>query len=483
MLVFGALFSNGVLYVEWLDEFDESHGATAWVGSIATGTTLLMGPVASSLLKRYTCRQVIVVSAIVMSAGFIISSFATGIIFLCLSFGVVAGTSSGIANFAAVVILNQYFDERLPLAMGIGSAGVGVGAFSFSLIMKYIVQQYSWRGSLLILGAIQLHVVICGLFLVDNSYIAKKLMKKEKMRVRDSSYEKKLIEDQASKAMLMTSEEKFYQIKFIESNSVLSDDRISEIKHSYNSLKNTHQTKKSSKNTLTKNVRSLGSKIKSFRLDDSTKTLLMNPVFWIIFLSDFLSWLIQFVPYIHLPEKTQMLGIEEGALMVSIMGFGNALGKLFFGFVCTIFNWNPLYVFMVAQTLFGVCTILNPICVELWSLTLFAVSFGICSGAYALMMVIPSDLLGMENFSQAYGFMLAGEGLGVYLGPPLVGWMSDLYKSYDSSFYLAGTLLLTSAVILLLPACVPQLQSKKNIKNNNNNCEKMYLEEMNQYGN
>lgn len=43
MLVFGALFSNGVLYVEWLDEFDESHGATAWVGSIATGTTLLMG--------------------------------------------------------------------------------------------------------------------------------------------------------------------------------------------------------------------------------------------------------------------------------------------------------------------------------------------------------------------------------------------------------------------------------------------------------
>ena len=43
MLVFGALFSVGVLYVEWLDEFKASRGATAWVGSIATGTTLLMG--------------------------------------------------------------------------------------------------------------------------------------------------------------------------------------------------------------------------------------------------------------------------------------------------------------------------------------------------------------------------------------------------------------------------------------------------------
>ena len=42
-LVFGQLFSVGLLYVSWIDEFQRSRAETAWVASIATGTTLLMG--------------------------------------------------------------------------------------------------------------------------------------------------------------------------------------------------------------------------------------------------------------------------------------------------------------------------------------------------------------------------------------------------------------------------------------------------------
>ena len=42
-LVFGSVMSVGVLYVEWLDEFEMGLGNTALVGSIATGSVLLMG--------------------------------------------------------------------------------------------------------------------------------------------------------------------------------------------------------------------------------------------------------------------------------------------------------------------------------------------------------------------------------------------------------------------------------------------------------
>lgn len=42
-LMFGTLFSVGVLYVEWLDEFQTSKGDTAWIGSLATGSSLLAG--------------------------------------------------------------------------------------------------------------------------------------------------------------------------------------------------------------------------------------------------------------------------------------------------------------------------------------------------------------------------------------------------------------------------------------------------------
>jgi len=54
-------------------------------------------------------------------------------------------------------------------------------------------------------------------------------------------------------------------------------------------------------------------------------------------------------------------------------------------------------------------------------MALFATTFGFLSGTYALMMVVPADLLGEELFGLSYGFLLAAEGVGVYLGPPLVG--------------------------------------------------------------
>ena len=43
LLVFGTVMSVGVLYVEWLDEFEMGLGNTALIGSIGTGSVLLMG--------------------------------------------------------------------------------------------------------------------------------------------------------------------------------------------------------------------------------------------------------------------------------------------------------------------------------------------------------------------------------------------------------------------------------------------------------
>lgn len=73
------------------------------------------------------------------------------------------------------------------------------------------------------------------------------------------------------------------------------------------------------------------------------------------------------------------------------------------------------------QILFGISTLLSPICRTFEWLLIYGICFGFLSGSYALMMVIPVDLLGQEKFSAAYGFLLAGEGMGLYLGPPLAG--------------------------------------------------------------
>ena len=38
-----------------------------------------------------------------------------------------------------------------------------------------------------------------------------------------------------------------------------------------------------------------------------TVELWKDPTFLILFISDFLSWMVQFVPYVHLPERASVL--------------------------------------------------------------------------------------------------------------------------------------------------------------------------------
>nr|CAB3266121.1 monocarboxylate transporter 9-like [Phallusia mammillata] len=441
VLIFGSLFSVGVLYVEWLGEFSASRGEAAWIGSIATGSTLLMGPVASALLERFSCRQTITCSGIAMATGLVISSFATGVPFLCVSFGIVTGCAGGIANLASVVAINQYFDKQRPLAMGIGSGGVGIGAFIFGLLQERFVRDYSWRGSLLLVGALQLHVVVCGLLIVHPN----QLLHCDGIRsCRGKEFDRTQVDKRLSldgDIDVIPCDKEIAVLMLDKSNTTNSDER----KHRRRSTFQIIRAK--------------------MRLTDKTFSLIKDPIFIALFLSDFLSWLVQFVPYVHLPERANMLGIPDGAILLSIMGIMNAVGKIGFGTFCTLFNLPVFKVYVLAQVFFGLVTVLSPFCVSFWSLAVFAAFFGLLSGNYGLMMVIPSQQLGEERFALAYGIMLAGEGIGVFLGPPLVGWMSDASESYDSSFFVAGSVLLLSALILLIHPVVCFYKKRKGEKN------------------
>lgn len=56
----------------------------------------------------------------------------------------------------------QYFNTRRALAMGLGFTGVGLSSFAFSPLFQYLVQEFAWRGALLILGALSLNLVAAG---------------------------------------------------------------------------------------------------------------------------------------------------------------------------------------------------------------------------------------------------------------------------------------------------------------------------------
>ena len=66
---------------------------------------------------------------------------------------------------------------------------------------------------------------------------------------------------------------------------------------------------------------------------------------------------------------------------------------------------------------------------------LFSIFYSLCCSLTSPILV---DLVSIEQFSSAYGFLLACQGVGNLVGPPFAGWLYDYSKKWFLTFGLAG---------------------------------------------
>lgn len=62
----------------------------------------------------------------------------------------------------AIAMVGSYFSERKALAYGIAMSGSGIGTFILAPAVQLLIEFFSWRGALLILGGLVSHLCVCG---------------------------------------------------------------------------------------------------------------------------------------------------------------------------------------------------------------------------------------------------------------------------------------------------------------------------------
>ena len=76
---------------------------------------------------------------------------------------------AGISHYAPYVVdiaaVQQWFDKRRGLAIGLLMAAASVGSFMWPPLGTYLIQVYGWQGAILIISAMQLNGIVFGLFL------------------------------------------------------------------------------------------------------------------------------------------------------------------------------------------------------------------------------------------------------------------------------------------------------------------------------
>ncbi|KAM6915886.1 monocarboxylate transporter 12-B-like [Xenentodon cancila] len=151
-----------MFFVEFQVHFEKDYSTTAWIHSLIDSTTMLCAPLGSFLGNRLSCRATVILGGLLSSAGLVLSSFASSLEFLYISLGVITGLGFALSYTPAIAMVGRYFIERKALAYGIALSGSGIGTFVLAPAVQLLIEQYSWRGALLILGGFVSNLCVCG---------------------------------------------------------------------------------------------------------------------------------------------------------------------------------------------------------------------------------------------------------------------------------------------------------------------------------
>lgn len=170
MIADGISFSFGLLFIEFLKEFQASKSATSWIGSLFMAVPLMAGPICSALVDRYGCRSMTIIGGFISGIGFVLSTFCNNIYLMYVTFGFIAGLGLGLCYVTAVVSIAYWFDKKRTLATSLGACGTGIGTFVYAPMTQYLITEYGWRGTVLLLAGTLFNMCVCGAAMRDPEW-------------------------------------------------------------------------------------------------------------------------------------------------------------------------------------------------------------------------------------------------------------------------------------------------------------------------
>ncbi|XP_069170686.1 monocarboxylate transporter 9 [Procambarus clarkii] len=148
--------SFGILFSRQLLEWRASTTTVAIIYSAFMLVWKLSSVIVASLVREFGFRRVAMTGTLLTSSCLTISAFATSPQLLFLFFSLGCGLGCGL-SCVGYLILAQYFEAHRGLANACLMAGAGLGHFISPLLIRFLQEEYGFKGATVILGAVILH--------------------------------------------------------------------------------------------------------------------------------------------------------------------------------------------------------------------------------------------------------------------------------------------------------------------------------------
>ncbi|XP_044049848.1 monocarboxylate transporter 13 [Siniperca chuatsi] len=460
-LTFGIIKAFGVFYVEIHKYFETTATGTSWITSIAVATIHVVAPVASALSVRYSHRPVVIMGGLLCSIGVVFGTFARNLIELYLTVGFLNGFGYALTWTPTVTMLGLYFEQRRPMANALASAGECILTFVLTPLFQLLIDSYSWRGALLILGGLQLNLCVCGMLL------------RPLKATGNVTCEIKAEEEGLSLELLPKDGSEHSKPSCLEAEEL----RISE-GSDQGTIKACLEDPEEIPN-LTMKVQDSNNR----RAELRTKihcyvdyTLITNARFMVYSMFGVFAALGFFAPALFLVPYAHSKGIEEyqAAALMSISAVLDLFGRVFFGWVANLRLMETVQQLTATVILLGIVLLLCPLASSFSELAAFSTAYGLVYGAtVAIHITVLAEIVGANRLGSALGFFMLIRSSGGLLGPPIAGFFIDKMSDYGTGFLMAGVALVVSALFLLLLYQMNLRGQRSTTKNHNMHTDKM----------
>ncbi|KAG5893830.1 hypothetical protein JTB14_018332 [Gonioctena quinquepunctata] len=178
-------------------------------------------------------------------------------------------------------------------------------------------------------------------------------------------------------------------------------------------------------------------------------SLLKNPVFMLIGVSNFFGMAGLYVPFVYIVDCAKDAGIDasSASFLLSIIGITNTVGRIACGYFADFPQVNAMLINNICLIMSTISVTLTPLCSSYEMFIVISILFGIAvSGYISLTSIILVDLLGLDKLTNAFGLLILFRGAAAIVGSPLAGALLDATGSYKIPFYVAGGLFAISAI-------------------------------------
>jgi MFS family permease len=165
------------------------------------------------------------------------------------------------------------------------------------------------------------------------------------------------------------------------------------------------------------------------------------------------------VPFVHIVPyaRDRGLSIADAALLVSIMGALNIIGRVALGAVADSFG--RVRIFQLSLVAMTVAILLWPLARHSGGLIAFVAVYGFFAGAFiSLLFALTADYFGVERLPGITGLLNTAAALGTLLGPSVSGAIFDVSNSYVPAILVAGVAM---AVSTSFSFSLPHLQRRR----------------------